>query len=350
MAAYLAGAVAVAVGLLAADGDLGKERVSQWSNLFFLLPAVRALFFVGDDTPPATLYPGAWAEGIVFFVTFLASTAHHGCFANQGFREALAAESVFILWIGVLVFFWAAYTVAITWVTGAPDSFVRLRSIDKKWSSETGASLSLAAILAVLVLLAGFLTSMVFASQQRLDGCFWVHGGPGDAEYASTQAPALASVWDTVDFVTAFSALVVSVLFLFHVQHSVAFGLFWVMAIVILAGKLGQTSGAGLLSQGGIIAVAAVFGACIAVCQCVVWCTYPPSVRRSFCAEYNWANFAITALAGVSAILLFTLENTPTTHSIWHALGALALYSAVESRYQKVSARDYKRRQNVEII
>jgi len=350
LVAFALGLAATGLGLLFADSDLAKERVSQWSNLLFLVPAVRAVFFVSIDTPTSVLYPGAWAEAIVFFVTFFVSTAHHGCFADAALRRGLAVESIVVLFLGAAVFSVATYWAAFLWVGTAPKRRVRLKSTDEAWSYRARTWLLGSAFLVALAFAASFVASSVLAANGKLDGCLWIHSGPLDSEYEDAQAPALEDVWDVADFVTAFSALVVAVLFLLHVQHSAAFGLFWMFAILILVGKLGQTSGSPLLTQGGIIAIVLVFGFCAVLCQCVVWCTYPDEVRAKYASEYEGRDFGGTVVFGVSAILLFVFDNTRSTHAVWHALGALALYYAIETRYGKVSFFIIERREKAQNI
>lgn len=331
--AFAALLIAIAATGGAGASAVAKARLCQWSNAFFLLPVVRALTFTksrgdgdggGGGGGPA--YPAAWGAAGVFFMTFAASVLHHGCLADEQVRDAVAAETVWLLWLGVAV---VLATVAVT----ARHWLATAAAARPAWIA---AGLVVAAAASVVVLA----LALAAVGRGRMDGCLWPHArtGPAAAAYAADVAPALATVWDVVDFVTAFSALVMAALFLMQVTDTLALGLFWTFAVLLTALQLYRTllppgSGGGI-GQGTIIAVVAAAGGLVAACQLAVCCSYPPALVRRLCRNYDVADVLATALVGAAAITIFLADNVPVMHSVWHVLGATALYFAIESRYR----------------
>lgn len=325
-ALYCAGILVLLVGIIVRGGDIAAARLCQWSNAFFLLPVARALTFASQQPrrgrrAAEVVFPAAWGAAGVYFLTFAASTVHHGCLPQQALRSDLAAETLILLWLGVVL------VIAVVFATTS-QSARRVPDARPGW---VAGGLAVALAGSVLLLMFGLFA----VARGRMDGCLWPHESGSDAlaAYNATTAPALARVWDIVDFVTAFSALVMAVLFVLQITDTLALGLFWAFAVLLIVLQLYRSFVPGGPGQGTIIAVVAVAGALFAACQLVVCCSYPPVLVANLLRRYDVVDLAASLLIGAAAITIFLVDNVPVMHSLWHVLGAAALYFTIESRY-----------------
>lgn len=320
---YILFFLVLVVSLCVWQGNASHARLSLWSNLFYLWPTVRALL-LRSGLPAAYTYPAAWGEATVFFVTFTVSTFHHGCHDNMAIRMKLAAETYWVLWIGVM-----AALIAVAYTTWRWQRRAKWLASSIAWILVPLMALIVASIVVLALLLHN-------VSDKELDGCAWPHAA-GDATYNAVDVVELVAIWSNVDYVTAFSALIIAILFIMQLTGTMMLALLWLFAVLLLVLRLFSEYLTNGPTQANIFATLLAGGALFAACQCAVCCSYPADARRVLVARYDWVDFAATMLVGTAAILVFVIDNTPAMHSIWHATGALALYFAVESLYRKHS-------------
>jgi len=319
-----------ALGLVLAidQSPLTLARMCLWSNAFFLFPVFRAFLFAGGPGVRGYSFPAAWGEALVFLTTYAVSTVHHGCVPDDGTRLAVAADTAWMLLLGGCVALAAALYVAAAWLMR--DKATRAHCI-----------VVVLGVLAFAGLVTGFGLMLFWIGQQRMDGCLWLHDPLPDAAYTGPggTAAALVDVWDSADFVTAFSALLIAVLFLLQLSDTLVMGVFWAMAVLLVVMQLMRRllpTGTGPTQTDAITAVAVVGGTFLA-CQLLVCCTYDRRQRSTVLQRYDWLDFWAGLLLGLVAVLLFVLDNTSAVHSLWHALGALALYLSLEALYRRQS-------------
>jgi len=170
--------VAIVAGAFYRPGDaLALARFSQWTNAAFVWPAARA----------ATL--GAYSESIVFTVTLVVSTLHHGCLKAKALREALAVETFWLLGSALIV---------LVVVVAVAASLRRPRY----YGYATVAATALVLVVATTLNLA----ATDAAAKRRLDGCALPHE-PDNVQYDFVLSQRAERAWSTSDFVTAFAAL-----------------------------------------------------------------------------------------------------------------------------------------------
>lgn len=320
---YAIFAAILVISLAVSSSSLAHARLSLWTNLFYLWPTVRALF-LPFGVPGATSYPAAWGEASVFFVTFVASSIHHGCSMNSVIRETLASETYWVLWIGSIVVLFAVAMTTSSWISRV------------NWTTNSHICILLPTIVAAVASVIGFALLLHQTHKGQLDGCVWLHDSP-DADYEANYVPALVSIWDSVDYVTAFSALIVAVLFIVQATGTMTLAVFWPFAVFLLVLRLYAEMLPSGPSQGNIFGKIILGGVFFFGCQVALCCSYPRYVRTILLQSYDWIDFTASVLVGGTAIVLFVADNNAAVHSIWHALGALALYFAVESLYRKHS-------------
>lgn len=330
--AFFLAAAAFAVAVLVADDatPVPFARICLWTNLFFLWPAIRALWM--RNAAPGYTYPAAWAEAGVFAVTFFASVIHHGCDSNATVRDALRFDTLWLLLIGAATMVTAVTVLMATW----------RRPADWTWQDARPSwCIGGAAVLAAAALAVGFGMAMAAASAEQLDGCLWPHPPLPDAGYTGTTAPALAKLWGVVDFVTAFAALVLAAIWLLQLTDTLTLAVFWLLAVLLLALKLMSSYVPGGLGEAAPMVGVAVAAALFLCCQLVVCCTYPEPVVQQLLARYDGWDLALAAVVSVVAVGLFLFDNTPPVHGAWHALGAAALYLVLESLYRDRSQHSW---------
>ena len=347
--AYAALAVAFAVAFLPGGTDTGLARWCLWTNIFFLWPAVRALLFP-TAAPTRVSFPAAWGEAAVFFVTFTVSTFHHGCLNTTAVREAVAAETYWLLFIGALAALVSVIFVGRAWLTSVRyecreqestqflhvDEHVpppRECQQDAHWRDRAWMCLGVGWMAAFGLVLAGFIVAMV-RTPDELDGCAWPHAA-GDPAYDATVVPELVRIWGGVDFVTAISAIAIGVLWLLQTTDTLNLAAFWTFAVALAIVQLYHF--AGLVGTGTVLAVAGVVGGAFLCCQIIVCCSYPAPFVAELWKQYDLIDGVAALLAGGASLFLFFDMNGGIGHGFWHIFGGLFLYFLVESLYRKRS-------------
>ena len=342
--AYVVLATSFAIAFLPGDTDEGLVRWCLWTNIFFLWPTVRALLFA-TATPERVSFPAAWGEAAIFFVTFTVSTLHHGCLNSTPLRQAVAAETYWLLFLGTIAALLAIARVGYAWLTAVrydcrdgvgkfavrtgPDRCPR----DANWRDRAWGCLIGAWVVAFALIVAAFVVALV-RTPDTLDGCAFPHAA-GDAVYEGTTAVELARIWGGVDFVTAVSALAIGILWLLQTTDTLNLAMFWVFAVVVTMAQLYRF--AGLVAESAVLVAAAIVGGAFLLCQCVVCCSYPTPVVGEFWGRYDKVDAVLALLVGAAALFLFFGLNSATGHGWWHVFGGLALYFIVESLYRKRS-------------
>ena len=304
------GVAAVAAILYRPKDDQSLALFSLWTNVFFVWPALRA----------ASL--GAFSETIVFALTLVASTFHHGCVNSTSTRHVLAPSTYIVLYLSSVAIIVGIAYFATTTTTVGPR---RTRKF---------AGIVVSAVLIVLSILV-LLIPLSEIGANRLDGCAYPYD---DDDYEGVTAPRLVDIWATVDFVTAFSALVVVIVYFFQTNRRVELGVFWLFAVIILLCTL--LDRAHLLSENVFFGAVAALALVFIVGRFSVWCCVldEQETRRQW-ARYRLMDVLAGLLVGASAILVFVEFNANSVHGWWHILAATALYLMVESNYGTVDAR-----------
>jgi len=294
--------VALTSALYRPNDALSLARFSQWTNAVFVWPALRA----------AAL--GAYSETVVFALTLIVSVLHHGCLHDAAMRSALAAESFTLLGTTLIVI-----------IVGTAVLATHSRPRYRGYAGV--AALALSVLVATTVL--G--QAIFLVRRGRLDGCGYLHE-PNDGQYLALQAPSLVRVWSSVDFVTAFAALIVVFVYMFQTHVSVELGVFWLFVVVVLAGTL--LDHAQLMTDGILFAVLIVLAAAIIGGRLVLWCCIDDARHvAAAMRRYSAGDVVGGLLLAGAAVAIFIGHNEPAFHGWWHVLAAAALYLVVESVY-----------------
>ena len=245
---------------------------SQWTNLLFLVPAASALL------------SGYFTVAAVLFVTFAASTVHHGCVGDDVLRDALAVDTFLVAGIGSLA-------LTLVWTLCAARTAC---------SIIVGVALSL--VVSVLSIVA------LVHAPARINGCLLIDG-------TLDQDWLLMHVWSALDDAAAVAAVAIVAAEFFRTD-TLATGAWALVVGVATAASLYQVFHliSGLLSGAIILAVLVPF---------LVWLLVRYLNNRGR-RRHSVLELIGAALLGVAALLIFVCDNTPVLHGIWHVLAAAA--------------------------
>jgi len=267
--------VVLAVVLSATLGAASSVAAYElWTNVFFAWPIVRAL----------TLPRPAYVEAAVFASTLVVSALHHTCGDGALLGQLFALLAVAAALVGVALVVVVARRSAVL------------------------------AVAAALVTLAVVIVSIVY-------------GALGGGSCAGSPA-ALGQV----DMVLAAASVVIVLVYVVQVPPAVGFAGFWLLIFVAMLALVGY---ANALSDSAALGIVAATGGTLLLLRLLSCAAYEDGAE--LLAHYDWYDVAAMVALGAAALLLFFVANSPTLHGVWHILGALALYFALETLYRPVS-------------
>ena len=300
VATYVVAVVIVAAATYRPDDPVALAHFSQWTNIFFVWPALRAVDL------------GAFSEAIVFSLTLVVSTLHHGCLPDAALRQAVAIDTYALLGTALITLVGASAVLA-TRRRPAYRGFAAVAAI---------AGITLAGIVLYAV-------APSAVGKGTLDGCLYPHEA-GDPAYQPTVVPRLVDVWSTADFVTAFAALIVVFVYFFQTHPAVELGIFWLFTAIVLAGTLLEH--AQLLGDGVFFATVLVVAVVMVTGRLLLWCFFDPRERvRAAVERYQCCDVIFGLLLTGVALAIFIGHNEPAFHGWWHVLAAAALFLVMES-------------------
>ena len=256
---------------------LESKLYDLWTNLFFLWPIVRAIFM-----PEA-----AWTEATVFLSTFVASSLHHACY--DGADGSLLVQMYALLIIGIVVTVIAAS--------------VRLAYKRKRRLCEP------------LIIIAVGVALIIALIATSSDECV-----------SSTR------MMGRVDLVCAVASIVVVVVYVARFSRNVGFALFWALIVLTLVLAVGYE---GTVSIDSVPVIVLIVITLIVVARIIYIVVYE-DVRR-FAHHYDSYDMVALVFVGIITLILFVNASNPIIHGLWHILGALSLYFALEILYRPVS-------------
>jgi len=249
----------------------------------------------------------------VFSLTLLVSAVHHGCVNNEVERQRLAVDTFTVVGLSVVVLI---FGFAVSYYLSIRDRLQRAATMPL--------------LFGVVLFTIGATVAFLVPATTLYDACLYSY-----TDDEASEVPLLVDIWSTVDFLTAFAALVVVIIYLFQIQHRVELAVFWLFLVVILVGTM--YSKAGLASLTSLYVYVTALAAVVITVRLWLCCTQSDEDRRRFVDRYDWCDLVLTVIIGTLAVSIFIAYNTASTHGWWHVAAAVALYLGVEAIYKRYS-------------
>ena len=259
-----------------------------WTNILYVWPVIRAVLC------------NEWFGAAVFYVTFFASSVHHGCI-NHTLQNELIGQTHLLLIVGTLLVFVV---------------LILHQRHSKYWN-----------IFHVLLGI-GLIIGSILLSQA--DACLYHHHDT------------LPRIWSTIDFVAANSSLFVIALLLLRIPHPVSDAIFWLFAITLL---ILDSYTEAHLSPGSLLSWYVFAAIAILV---VLWIGYiglewNKVQLAAYLASYDWLDFVAGIVLGIVAVSMFVFFNEKRgVHGWWHVVSAFALYVDIEAVCKSFSLWDLR--------
>lgn len=321
--AFAVTTLVIALATFRVDNAIALARFSLWTNVLFLWPVVRALSL------------GGASEAVVFVITLVVSAFHHGCAADALVRQSLAVDTYLVVAASLLTSVVAAASFAVARIRLLATTPARARTDIASRHRSLLYAIVVAVSLVAAVSLSLFSLAVGAAARGALDGCAYPTSAP---DYADVIAPRLASLWGVIDYVTAFSAIIVVLVYFCQPRHRYELGAFWLLAVLVLV--VGAYVEAALVSPTTLFAIVGAAGFVLVLGRVLACWAMPRDQCGALVRRYRWADALAGAAIGGVAIFIFVDFNNAALHGWWHVAAALALYLIVESLYRDDFAVD----------